>query len=100
VVSESCEPALASGMCIALSHLSADRARFIIEDFLEELRDTGLLVGCDADLAVLRRAYATLTSNAAPAIQSHMFIMPPQAPEAAKPEVSRTRRRGSRRKAA
>ena len=51
---------LAAGMSIAFAHSPASRIRFILEDFLDVLGESGRLVGRDQDLALLKRAFGVL----------------------------------------
>lgn len=45
---------LAAGMCIAFAGICPTRIRFAVDDFFEELLDSGLLLGREPDIALLR----------------------------------------------
>lgn len=45
---------LAAGMCIAFAGICPTRIKFAVDDFFEELLDSGLLLGREPDIALLR----------------------------------------------
>ncbi len=51
---------LAAGMSIAFANAPASRIRFILEDFLDVLSESGRLVGRDQELALLKRAFGVI----------------------------------------
>ena len=71
---------LAAGMSIAFAHSPASRIRFILEDFLDVLGESGRLVGRDQDLALLKRAFGVLDRAATRAAARRPLPAPTPSP--------------------
>ena len=99
---------LAAGMSIAFANSPASRIRFILEDFLDVLRETGRLVGRDQDLALLQRAFVAIDRAATRAAARRPTPTPAPAtatiaspaPEPSSPEAEATAQATQARKAA
>jgi hypothetical protein len=95
---------LAAGLCIAMATVPESRVRFMVEDFVEELSESGIMIEREQDLALLLKVARSLAThpdcfapaNAAEAPET--LQLPASQTQAA--EATKPKRRASRRKAA
>jgi hypothetical protein len=98
---------LASGLCIAMATVPESRVRFMVEDFVEELTDSGIMIEREQDLALLHKVARSLATHpecfapaaeAEPSQASASLTLPTV--ESASQQVAKPKRRSPRRKAA